>query len=290
MAHDETLVGRTHDMARIGELLVGDDTALLLSGEPGVGKSMVLDAMARSAAERGVRILRADGVEFEADMAFAGLNQLLLPVMNAADGLEGPYRDALNVAVGLGDGVAPGRMAVSNAVLTLLRTVAVERPLLLVIDDLPWIDRASVGVLGFVARRLSGTRVSIISASRTGAEGVFPCGTMPEYELPPLDDDSARLLVGARFPGTGGAGASARAGGGSRQRAGAARTSGGADRAAAGRAGQSARRAAAHRPSAGAVRVTDHGPVRFVLTPRAAGGARRHRRPTRRAASRRRPR
>ncbi|EWM13114.1 AAA family ATPase [Kutzneria sp. 744] len=201
MAHDETLVGRTHDMARIGELLVGDDTALLLSGEPGVGKSVVLDAMARSAAERGVRVLRADGVEFEADMAFAGLNQLLLPVMNAADGLERPYRDALNVAVGLGDGVAPGRMAVSNAVLTLLRTVAVERPLLLVIDDLPWIDRASVGVLGFVARRLSGTRVSIVSASRTGAEGVFPCGTMPEYELPPLDDDSARLLVGARFPG-----------------------------------------------------------------------------------------
>jgi DNA-binding CsgD family transcriptional regulator len=201
MAHDGTLVGRTRDLARIDELLLGDGTALLLSGEPGVGKSVVLDAVARAAAGNGVRVLRADGVEFEADMAFAGLNQLLLPVMTAADGLDGPYRDALHVAVGLGDGVSPGRMAVSNAVLMLLRTVAVDRPLLLVIDDLQWMDRSSVGVLGFVARRLSGTRVSIITASRLGTEGVFPCGTMPEYQLPPLDDQSARLLVGARFPG-----------------------------------------------------------------------------------------
>jgi DNA-binding CsgD family transcriptional regulator len=201
MAHDGTLVGRTRDLARIDELLLGDGNALLLAGEPGVGKSVLLDAVAHAASANGVRVLRGDGVEFEADMAFAGLNQLLLPVMSAADGLDGPYRDALHVAVGLGDGVSPGRMAVSNAVLTLLRTVAVDHPLLLVVDDLQWIDRSSVGVLGFAARRLSGTRVSIIAASRTGAEGIFPCGTMPEYQLPPLDDQAARLLVGARFPG-----------------------------------------------------------------------------------------
>ncbi|MFC0434654.1 AAA family ATPase [Kutzneria buriramensis] len=201
MARDETLVGRTRELAWIRDFLAGDGAALLLSGEAGVGKSVLLDAVTRAAAADGLQVLRADGVEFEADMAFAGLNQLLLPIMEAADGLDAPYREALNVAVGLGDGLSPGRMAVSNAVLTLLRTVAVERPVLLAIDDLPWIDRASVAVLGFVARRLSGTRVGIISASRTGSEGLFPCGNMREYELSPLDDDAARLLVGARFPG-----------------------------------------------------------------------------------------
>ena len=201
MAHDETLVGRTRDLAWIHDFLTGDDPALLVSGEPGVGKSVVLDAVARVAAESGTRVLRADGVEFEADMAFAGLNQMLLPVMDAADSLDLRYRDALNVAVCLGEGMAPGRMAVSNAVLTLLRAVAADRPVLLVIDDLPWIDRASVAVLGFVARRLSGTRVGMIAASRTGTEGVFPCGTMRDYQLAPLDEDSARLLIGARFPG-----------------------------------------------------------------------------------------
>jgi hypothetical protein len=152
----------------------------------------------------GTRVLRADGVEFEAEVSFAGLNQTLLPIMDASDRLSATYREALSVALGFGSGAAPGRLVISNAALALLRLVAAERPLLLVVDDLPWIDRASAAVLGFVARRLSDSPVGFLAASRSGSENLFERGGLSEFELPPLDEDSASLLVAARFPGLAG--------------------------------------------------------------------------------------
>ncbi len=161
------LVGRDEDIAFIQSFL-GDSrahgAALLLRGEAGVGKTAVLDAMARTAAHRGVRALRANGVQFEADIGYAGLNQLLVPLFDEFDALDSVHRDALRVAVGIGVGPVPDRLLTSTAVL-LLRTLAARTPLLLVVN-LPWLDRATNAVLGFVARRLVGSRIGFLATSR----------------------------------------------------------------------------------------------------------------------------
>ncbi|MEV7813440.1 AAA family ATPase [Streptomyces flaveolus] len=198
----DALVGRDQDLARIAAFLTSPHTgrALLLSGDPGVGKTMVLHAAAQAASDNGTRVLRAAGVQFEADVSYSGLNQALLPLREGLDRLSSTHRDAIQVALGFGAGSPPERLLVSNAALTLLQEAATESPVLLVVDDLPWIDRASAAVFGFIARRLSGSRVSFLSASRTGADGFFESGGLPTYELPPLDPEAATRLVDLRFP------------------------------------------------------------------------------------------
>jgi AAA ATPase-like protein len=199
-----TLVGRDRELGFLQEFFrqaaVGGG-ALFLSGDPGVGKTALLSALADSASAAGTMVLRVNGAEFEAEISFTGLNQALLPLLDRFGELDPSQRDALWVALGLGSGPAPGRQLVSNAALALLRHVATDVPLLLIADDLPWIDRASVGVLSFVARRLAGSRAGLLAACRTGAETYFDRGGLPEYELKPLDDLAADLLVQTRFPG-----------------------------------------------------------------------------------------
>ncbi|MFC0508989.1 helix-turn-helix transcriptional regulator [Micromonospora costi] len=175
--------------------------ALLISGEAGVGKTALLDAVGDAAAETGTRVLRAAGVEFEADVSYSGLNQLLFPLYDAFAELAPVHRDALRVALGFGPGQPPDRLLVSNAVLLLLRSLATARPLLLVVDDLPWLDRASSAVLGFVARRLVGTSVGFLAASRSQTAGFFELGGIPELELQPLPPAAADELINQRFPG-----------------------------------------------------------------------------------------
>ena len=175
--------------------------ALLLSGDPGVGRTALLNVLADSASASGTMVLRVAGVEFEGDVSFAGLNQALFPLLGNFHELGAAHRDALRVALGFGAGPAPDRLLVSNAALTLLRHVAARVPLLLIVDDLPWIDRASAGVLGFVARRLIGSRAGLLVARRTGADSYFDRAGLPEYELKPLADEAAAALVAARFPG-----------------------------------------------------------------------------------------
>jgi DNA-binding CsgD family transcriptional regulator len=152
------------------------------------------------ASSAGVCVLRASGVEFEAGISFSGLNQTLLPLLAEFVHLTAPHRDALNVALGFGEGPAPDRLVVCNAILALLRHAATAQPILMVIDDLPWFDRASAEVLGFVARRLADTRVGVLGASRTGEESFFDRTGLPELELQPLDEDAASQLVLAHFP------------------------------------------------------------------------------------------
>ena len=159
--------------------------ALLLSGEPGVGKTALLDALGDRASGSGTMVLRVAGAEFEGDVSFAALNQALFPLFGDFDELDAAHRDALGVALGLGAGPAPDRLLVFNATLALLRHVAARVPLLLIVDDLPWIDRASAGVLSFAARRLVGSRVGLLAASRTGARSYFDRAGLPEYELAP---------------------------------------------------------------------------------------------------------
>ena len=201
--HAGQLVGRESEMERIHAFLAAartDGGALLVTGEPGVGKTVLLNAASQAASALGMRVLRAAGVEFEAGTSFSGLNQVLVPHLDALPQLQAVHRDALNVALGFGEGTPPTRLVVSNAALMLLRQTATARPVLVTLDDLPWLDRASAGVLSFVARRLAGTQVGFIGASRTGEAHFFDQAGLPELEVPRLDDGAARQLLDSRFP------------------------------------------------------------------------------------------
>jgi DNA-binding CsgD family transcriptional regulator len=195
------LVGRDQDLAVIRSFvyeLPAQGGTLLLSGEPGVGKSALLDAAEELAASAGIRVLQAAGAEFE-HASFCGLNQLLLPLRADLNRLDDLQRNALSVALGFSAGPASDRLVVSNAALMLLCQAAADRPLLLIIDNLQWMDQASAMVLGFVARRLSGSRVALLAAEQTGASRFFDLG-VPVYEVLPLDDDASVRLVADRFP------------------------------------------------------------------------------------------
>ncbi|MFF7190395.1 AAA family ATPase [Streptomyces sp. NPDC008222] len=202
-----TLIGRDGDIRRMKAFLsdVDGSPTLLLTGEAGVGKSALLEAVANCASAAGTRVLRAGGAEFEADVSYCALNQLLLPLRTAIKELDEPYRQALRTALGFDFGPPPGYLLVCNATLMLLDAVATERPLLLIVDDLSWIDQASAAVLRVVARRLTGNRIRFFGALRSGAESSFERGDLPEYEVSPLDEESASLLVSARIPGIVGA-------------------------------------------------------------------------------------
>jgi hypothetical protein len=148
----------------------------------------------------GARVSSAGGVESEAEVTFSGLHQAMLPLQDGFGQLTDRYRDALNVALGFGEGAVPDRLLVANATLSALLQAAEAQPLLLIIDDLPWLDRTSAVVLSIVARRLSGSRVSLLAASRTGEDSFFERAGLPELELGPLDDHAALALISNRFP------------------------------------------------------------------------------------------
>ena len=198
----DVLVGRSDELGRIHaflEVVARDGGARLIWGEPGVGKTALLAAAAEAADAAGMKVLRASGVEFE--VSYAGLNHALFPVIAELSALSPTYREALTVALGLGAGAAPDRLVVCNATLALLRLVASDRPLLLVVDDLHWLDRASAMVLGFVARRLARTHIGLVAGARSGAETFFERGGVAEYEVQPLNEVAAGDLLDLRVPG-----------------------------------------------------------------------------------------
>jgi len=195
------LTGRGGDLDVIRAFLAevpARGRALLLSGELGVGKSALLDAADEAASAAGVRILRAAGTESE-EVPFSGLNQILLPLRSEFWRLSAVHRNALKVALGLAEGPPCDQLVVSNAALTLLCEAAAVRRLLMIVDDLPWVDQASALVLGFVIRRLTGSRVWFLAAARSGMSS-FAERDMPGHEVRPLDDGAAAVLVAARFP------------------------------------------------------------------------------------------
>ena len=162
----------------------------MVRGEPGVGKSALLDYLAGRAS--GCRVVRAAGVESEMELAFAGLHQLLAPALDRIDRLPGPQREALRTAFGLSAGPVPDRFLVGLAVLGLVSEVAGERPLICVVDDEQWLDRASVQALGFAARRLAADPVGLVFAARvTGAE----LAGLPELAVEGLGEEDARALL-----------------------------------------------------------------------------------------------
>jgi DNA-binding CsgD family transcriptional regulator len=200
---DDFLVGRSRELARLAAFLDQvrvDGESLLVAGEAGAGKSALLDAAAQLASAAGFLVLRAAGTEFEAGLSYAALNQVLLPLRAEFAQASPACREALEVALGFGFGPAPDRLTVSNATVELLNRAATSRPVLVIVDDLPWLDRASAAVLGFVARRLAGSRVGFLGALRSEQETFFERAGLPELELEPLDEESAATLLSARYP------------------------------------------------------------------------------------------
>src|SRR3954447_15860234 len=158
------LLGRRSERQTLDGLLEavrgGQSRALVLRGEPGVGKTALLRYAIDSASD--LRVVRAVGVESEMELAFAGLQQLCAPMLDRLERLPAPQRDALRTAFGLRSGVAPDRFLVGLAVLGLLSEVADEQPLVCLVDDAQWLDRASLQALEFVARRLFAESVALV--------------------------------------------------------------------------------------------------------------------------------
>jgi hypothetical protein len=148
----------------------GESRALVVRGEPGVGKTALLDYVADHAS--GCLVARAAGVQSEMELAFAGVHQLCAPMLDHVERLSVPQRDALRTALGISAGSAPDRFLVGLAVLGLLSDVAEQRPLICLVDDEQWLDRASAQVLAFVARRLQAESVGVVFAARRPSENL----------------------------------------------------------------------------------------------------------------------
>ncbi|MFJ5636523.1 ATP-binding protein [Streptomyces goshikiensis] len=190
--------GRYAERERIERLLAdarrGVSGVLLVHGEAGIGKTALLDHAAEQA--HGVRVLRVEGIESEMEMAFGGLHQLFLPVMDLVDALPEPQAAALRSAFGLsGEGVRD-RFSVGLAVLTLLSEAAADGPLLCLVDDAQWLDQPPVDMLAFAARRLRAEAVVMLFAVRDGAPGAAVKG-LPRLLVEGLDRaDAAELVAG----------------------------------------------------------------------------------------------
>jgi DNA-binding CsgD family transcriptional regulator len=188
------LVGRHHETVVLQELLsavrAGGSATLLVRGEPGVGKSALLQRLVDSAND--CQVVRAVGVEGEIDLPFAGLQQLCRSMLGLLDRLPVPQRDALQVAFGLAAGEPPDLYLVGLAALTLLSEVAATQPLVCVVDDVQWLDPGSIGALAFVARRLGADSVALVFGSR---ELVDELDGVPELPLEGLGAADARALL-----------------------------------------------------------------------------------------------
>ena len=197
-----TLVGRDEELGLIAAFLeqAAGGKTLLFTGEPGVGKTALLDAAEEAALAAGIEVLRTAGSEFGTRVSFSALAQLLRPLSGCLPSLSPLHRRALAAIDGDAVGAAQDRLVVFQATLALLGQAGGRRPLLVIVDDLQWLDRSSASALGFAARRLAGLRVGFLAVSRPGAESFSEHAGLAEYELRPLDPASAASLLGTRFP------------------------------------------------------------------------------------------
>jgi DNA-binding CsgD family transcriptional regulator len=197
------LVGRAPEQALLTALLDELTTrgqALVLRGEPGIGKSRLLSEAARIAHDRGVTVLAATGVQSEAHLPFAGLHQLLRPVRARARDLPPIQREALDAAFGLTDEVAPEHYRIALATLDLVSEVAGDAPLLLLVEDAHWLDPPTADVLAFVARRIESDPVLLLAAVRDGYPSGLTDAGLPEHRLAGLDDAAGAALLDAAVP------------------------------------------------------------------------------------------
>jgi len=195
-----SLRGRDAECEQLRETLAaargGRGQVLVLRGEPGIGKTALLDYLAEQAS--GFRVVGTAGVESDMELAFAGLQQLCAPLMEHLEVLPQPQRDALQIAFGLSAGSAPDRFLVGLAVLGLFAGAAATQPLLCVVDDAQWLDRLSAQTLGFVARRLVAESVALVFALREPVDGLTG---LPRLIVRGLSEPDARALLDAELSG-----------------------------------------------------------------------------------------
>jgi len=196
------LVGRDPEIAAVESLLArirDGGGSLLVLGDPGIGKSALAAVASRRAADRGMRVLTCAGVPGEAHLSFAGLHQLLRPVLAEAGGLPRGQRDALLTALGAGGGVAPALLLVGMATLELLAARAGRAPVLVVAEDVHWLDSSTCEVLAFVSRRLGADPIGLVGTAREAELEDNPLARagLAELRLGPLDPAAAAALLDA---------------------------------------------------------------------------------------------
>lgn len=194
------LIGRDQELALLTRFVAqpGREAGmLLLVGEPGVGKTALLLAAAQRAVTADARVLHAAGSEFDSSVSLGGLITAVMPLIDQPAAALDP---ALSVALGLADGPAPPQTAVSQAILALLRSIAATEPVLVIVDDLQWLDPYSTGVLRFLVPRLAGSRVGVLAASRSPATGLLGQAAVAHHQLAPLDPQASDALLRSRFP------------------------------------------------------------------------------------------
>jgi DNA-binding CsgD family transcriptional regulator/tetratricopeptide (TPR) repeat protein len=198
------LIGRAGELGVLEDLLDGvehEGRALVVLGDPGIGKSALVAEAARRAAARDMTVLRATGVQSEACLPFAGLHQLLRPLRARVERLPARQRDALRVALGrAGDEPPDDPYLVALATLDLLSDSAAEAPLLVVAEDAHWLDPSTAGVLAFVARRLASDPIVLLLSARPGWDGPLDGAGLAVLPLGGLDDDDAVELLAAHAP------------------------------------------------------------------------------------------
>jgi DNA-binding CsgD family transcriptional regulator len=200
------LLGRDRELASLYALVDRIDeqgAALVVRGEAGIGKSELLAAARERAQQRDVTVVSTTGVLSEAQLSFAALHQLLLPLLGGLDLLPDPQRRALEAAFGIAEGDAPDIFLIGLATLGLIAEQAAETPLLFVVDDAHWLDRPSLEVLQFVARRIESDPAVLLFAVREGVPSTFDDAGLSELPVAGLDLDASNALldlVAARLP------------------------------------------------------------------------------------------
>ena len=197
------LLGRERELGVLHDLISSVGVrggALVLRGDPGVGKSSLLLAVRRAASDRGLPTLAATGFQSETRLAFAGLHQLLRPILADVAALPPSQRAALDAAFGRTVAAAPDPFVIALAALDLLSEAAARSPLVLVVEDAHWLDRPTCDVLAFVARRVEAEPLVLTIAIRDGYENPLLNSGLPELPVEGLHGEDARALLEARFP------------------------------------------------------------------------------------------
>lgn len=201
-----TLLGRETELLALMSLVrqagAGSGGALVVEGAPGIGKSALVAEAAASAADDGIRVITTAGMESEEDVAYAGLHQLVHQLRDRIDGLPGLQRAALRAAVGLTDEIIPAPHLVGLAVLTLLSDATTKESLLVVVEDAHWMDRASLDVVAFVARRIESDPIVLILVTR-GTDDRLAGAGVPVLSVNPLTEEMSSDLLATVAPGLG---------------------------------------------------------------------------------------
>jgi DNA-binding CsgD family transcriptional regulator len=197
------LVGRGDEVVRLQQFVrraCAHGGSFLIQGGPGAGKTALLEAIASGAAAEGIVVVGGSGLEDETGTSFSLLNLLLRPLRHHIPALDARHRTPLSMALGLGDMPTPAGLDVANAIVELLQIAGAARPLLVIVDDLSWVDRSSAAVLSFIARRLAGQAIGFLGASDPSLSSHFDGKGIPGLSLHPLGSDDALDLLHHRYP------------------------------------------------------------------------------------------